>query len=58
VRAFLRWVGWLWSTRNCEHPRTRSIGGDERRHTGYVCDRRCLVCGKALKRTTFIGPTT
>lgn len=49
MRAFLRWVGWLWSTRNCDHPRARSISGDERRHTGYDRDRRCLACGKALK---------
>jgi hypothetical protein len=46
VRAFLRWVGWLWSTRNCDHPSVRRIGGDERNH-GY--DLRCLVCDKPLK---------
>jgi hypothetical protein len=44
MRAFFRWVGWLWSTRNCDHPRTRPLHGDER-NRGTA---RCLVCGKAL----------
>jgi hypothetical protein len=44
MRAFFRWVGWLWSTRNCTHPRTRRCHGDERNYA----DARCLVCGKAL----------
>jgi hypothetical protein len=44
---FLRWVRWLWQTRNCAHPRTRPIHGDERQY-GYL--RRCLDCDKPLDR--------
>ncbi|WP_203926244.1 hypothetical protein [Virgisporangium ochraceum] len=44
MKAVLRWLSWLWATRNCQHPRTRPIHGDERNYAAA----RCLDCGKAL----------
>ncbi len=34
----------LWATRNCQHPRTRPIHGDERNYAAA----RCLDCGKGI----------
>lgn len=45
--SFLRWLAWLWRTRNCAHPRTVPTSGEERVAYGYR--RRCLDCDKPLR---------
>lgn len=45
MKAFLDWLRFLWSTRNCTHPTVRRIYGDER-NLGYLY--RCLPCGKRI----------
>jgi hypothetical protein len=54
VRRWLAWVRWYWATRNCLHPRVRSIGGDERRY-GYRW--RCLDCDAPTNSHTQAGDT-
>lgn len=53
MSEFIKWLLWLWQTRNCPHPRDRlrRISGDERMY-GYGY--RCRDCDKPLKQEDLV----